>query len=280
MITRSALDAPAPRQRGPREFVADCRVMTRRNATVILRTPQMVLGMVAQPLMFVLLFSYVFGEALGGDRYREFLIGGIMTQSVAFNAGFSAMAMATELRQRIVDRFLVMPTSRLSLVVGRTMADSVVNVASIAVMSLTGLAIGWRIHGTFWSVVGGYLIVLFFGLAMSWVGAVVGLLAGTAESAQIFMAIILFPLAFISSAFVPAQTLPGPLREVAIWNPVTSVSLCLRESFGNPTSVNPLFPEPTSWASLHPYLYSVMSALAILACAVPLASFAINRRRR
>ncbi|PVY26684.1 ABC transporter DrrB family efflux protein [Williamsia muralis] len=271
---------PPPRKRGAAELMVDCRVVAVRNLRVLVRMPQMVLGMVLQPLMFVLLFSYVFGEALGGDRYREFLIGGIMTQSVAFNAGFTALGVATELNRGIIDRFLLLPMSRLAIVVGRTLSDVAVNVVSLSVMSLTGLAIGWRLHGSFWSIVGGYLIVLLFGFAMSWVGTVIGLISASAEAAQSLMASILFPLSFISSAFVPAQTLPTPLRIIANWNPVTSVAQSLRESFGNPTSVNPLLPEPVTWASEHAHLYSVLACVVILAVAVPAAALVLNRSQR
>lgn len=279
-MTADAVLMPSPRGRGAREFLVDCQVVATRNVRVLARMPQMVLGMVLQPLMFVLLFSYVFGEALGGDRYREFLIGGIMTQSVAFNAGFTALGVATELNRGVIDRFLLLPMSRLAVVVGRTLSDVLINIVSLTVMSLTGLAIGWRLHGSFWSIVGGYLIVLLFGFAMSWVGIVIGLISDSAEAAQSLMASILFPMSFISSAFVPAATLPGPLRAIANWNPVTAVAQSLRECFGNPVSVNPLLPNPVTWASENPQLYSLLACAVILAVAVPAASFVLRRAQR
>lgn len=276
-MSTTPVPMPPPRGRGATEFLVDCGVVAVRNLRVLTRMPQMVLGMVLQPLMFVLLFSYVFGEALGGDRYREFLIGGIMTQSVAFNAGFTALGVATELNRGIIDRFLLLPMSRLAVVVGRTISDVMVNILSLAVMSLTGLAIGWRLDGSFLDIADGYLTVLLFGFAMSWVGTVIGLVSSSAEAAQSLMASILFPLSFISSAFVPAQTLPAPLRFVANWNPVTSVARSLRESFGNPTSVNPALPEPATWASANPHLYSVLASVVILLVVVPLAATVLRR---
>ncbi len=258
-------------------FLIDCEVVAVRNIRTILRNWQMILGVVLQPLMFVLLFSYVLGEALGGDRYREFLIGGIMTQTVAFNAGFTALGLATDMKDGMIDRFRALPMSRLSVVVGRTISDVSVNIVGLVVMSLAGLVIGWRIDTSLWEALTGYAIALFFGFALSWVGAVVGLVAGSAEAAQSLLLTVLFPLTFISSAFVPASTLPAPLREIANWNPVTAVAQSLRECFGNPTTVNPLLPNPVTWASENPQAYSLISICVLLLIAVPLASVALKR---
>ncbi|WP_307797049.1 ABC transporter permease [Williamsia soli] len=266
-----------PRPRNAGTFLVDCEVVALRNIRTILRNWQMILGVVLQPLMFVLLFSYVFGEALGGDRYREFLIGGIMTQTVAFNAGFTALGLATDIKSGMVDRFRALPMSRLAFVVGRSVSDITVNVVGLIVMSLAGLAIGWRIDTSFGEALTGYAIALLFGFALSWVGAVVGLLAGSAEAAQSLLLTVLFPLTFISSAFIPAATLPGPLRAVANWNPVTAVAQSLRECFGNPVTVNPLLPNPVTWASENPQLYSLISICALLVVTVPLASRALRR---
>ncbi|PYE20207.1 ABC transporter DrrB family efflux protein [Williamsia limnetica] len=266
-----------PRPRNASTFLVDCEVVALRNIRTILRNWQMILGVVLQPLMFVLLFSYVFGEALGGDRYREFLIGGIMTQTVAFNAGFTALGLATDIKSGMVDRFRALPMSRLAFVVGRSVSDITVNVVGLIVMSLAGLAIGWRIDTSFGEALTGYAIALLFGFALSWVGAVVGLVAGSAEAAQSLLLTVLFPLTFISSAFIPAATLPGPLRAVANWNPVTAVAQSLRECFGNPVTVNPLLPNSVTWASENPQLYSLVSICVLLVVTVPLASWALRR---
>jgi ABC-2 type transport system permease protein len=258
-------------------FLVDCEVLAIRNLRTISRNWQMVLGVVLQPLMFVLLFSYVFGEALGGDRYREFLIGGIMTQTVAFNAGFTALGLATDIKTGMIDRFRALPMSRVAIVVGRTVSDLTVNIVGLVVMSLAGLAIGWRIDTGFFEALGAYAIALVFGFAMSWLGAVGGLVAGSAEAAQSLLLTILFPLSFISSAFIPSATLPGPLRVIANWNPVTSVAGSLREWFGNPVSVNPLLPEPVTWASENPQAYSILASAVVLLIAVPLAATVLRR---
>ncbi|MGB3770851.1 MAG: ABC transporter permease [Rhodococcus sp. (in: high G+C Gram-positive bacteria)] len=264
-MTRPIAETHFVRQQNMSSFLVDCVTMTQRNLLTILRVPQLLLGATLQPLMFVLLFSYVFGGALGGARYREFLMGGIFTQTVVFSAAFTAIGLATDSKEGIVDRFHSLPMSRLSIVLGRTLSDMLVSVVSIAVMIGAGYLVGWRIRGSAADAVGAVLLLMFFGFAMSWIGAVVGSVASTAESAQSVLMIVLFPITFISSAFIPSSTLPGPLRAVAQWNPITSVARSTRESFGNPTSPSIAIREPVNWASMHPTIYSILVSLLVLA---------------
>ncbi|OLT34726.1 ABC transporter permease [Rhodococcus sp. BGS-1C] len=258
------------RREGFGSFLVDCATMTQRNLLIIVRVPQLLVGATLQPLMFVLLFSYVFGGALGGDPYRQFLMGGIFTQTVVFSAGFTAIGLATDSREGIVERFHSLPMSRLAIVLGRTVTDALVSVVSIGVMIAAGLLVGWRINGSAGDALGAIALLVFFGFAMSWMGAVVGLISATAESAQSVLMIIVFPLTFISSAFIPSATLPGPLRFFAQWNPVTSVARATREAFGNPTAPSTLISEPVTWASSNPALYSVIASIVLLAIFVPL----------
>ncbi|WP_415977042.1 ABC transporter permease [Rhodococcus sp. 077-4] len=258
------------RREGIGSFLVDCATMTQRNLLVILRVPQLLLGATVQPLMFVLLFSYVLGGALGGSEYRQFLMGGIFTQTVVFSAGFTAIGLATDSREGIVERFHSLPMSRLAIVLGRTLTDALVSVVSIAVMIGAGLVVGWRINGSLGSTLGAIALLVFFGFAMSWMGAVVGLISATAESAQSVLMIIVFPLTFISSAFIPSATLPGPLRLFAQWNPVTSVARATREAFGNPIAPSTLINEPVTWASSNPMLYSFIASIVLLTIFVPL----------
>jgi ABC-2 type transport system permease protein len=181
----------------------DSSIITWRNLLNIRRIPDLLLGATVQPIMFVLLFAYVFAGSLGGAAYREFLIGGIFAQTVAFNAAFTTMGLANDLHKGIIDRFRTLPISRLAVILGRTTSDLGVNVITLMVMSLTGLVVGWRIHSGFAAAAAGYLVLLLFAFAMSWVGALVGLLCRTVEVAQSAGLIWLFPLTFISSAFVP-----------------------------------------------------------------------------
>ncbi|MGU3436426.1 ABC transporter permease [Actinomycetes bacterium M1A6_2h] len=267
----AVMSSPRPvRREGVGSFLVDCATMTQRNLLIIVRVPQLLLGATIQPLMFVLLFSYVFGGALGGSAYRQFLMGGIFTQTVVFSAGFTAIGLATDSREGIVERFHSLPMSRLAIVLGRTITDALVSVVSIGVMVGAGYVVGWRINGSLGAALGAVALLVFFGFAMSWMGAVVGLISATAESAQSVLMIIVFPLTFISSAFIPSATLPGPLRFIAQWNPVTSVARATREAFGNPTAPSTLVAEPVTWASQNPMVYSIVLSVLLLAVFVPL----------
>ncbi|MBT0566565.1 ABC transporter permease [Williamsia sp. CHRR-6] len=248
----------------------DSIVMVGRNLTTIKRVPTLLATATLQPLMFVFLFAYVFGATFGGGAYREYLMAGIFTQTVAFNAAFTTVGLASDLQEGIVDRLRSLPMSRMAVILGRTASDLVLSVISVFVMSICGLIVGWRIRGSFLDALLAYAIILLFGFAMSWTGAWVGLLSKNVEVAQSFGFAWLFPVTFLSSAFVSAQSLPGPLKPIAEWNPVTAVATSCRELFGNKAPA--LFPTPTGWVAEHATLYSIVSSLVILAIFVPLAT--------
>ena len=241
---------------------ADSWVMAERNLITIRRVPTLLVSATVQPLMFVFLFAYVFGATFGGGSYREYLMAGIFTQTVAFNAAFTTVGLAGDLQDGIVDRFRSLPMSRIAVVLGRTVSDLTVSVISVAVMALCGLAVGWRIRGGFWDAVVAFGVVLLFGFAMSWVGALTGLMAKTVEVAQSVGFVWLFPVTFLSSAFISAQSLPGPLRAIAEWNPVTAVATACRQLFDNPAPA--LFPVASGWVADHAVAYSIGSSLVIL----------------
>jgi ABC-type multidrug transport system permease subunit len=249
-------------------MLRDSSVITWRNLLNIRRIPDLLLGATVQPIMFVLLFAYVFAGSLGGAAYREFLIGGIFAQTVAFNAAFTTMGLANDLHKGIIDRFRSLPISRLAVILGRTTSDLGINAITLVVMSLTGLLVGWRIHSGFAAAAAGYLTLLLFAFAMSWVGALVGLMCRTVEVAQSAGLIWLFPLTFVSSAFVPTGNMPAVLKVAAEWNPVTAVADASRELFAN--AVPPTFPRPGGWPGEHSVLYAVLSAAAIIAVFAPL----------
>lgn len=249
-------------------ILRDSSIITWRNLLTIRRIPDLLLGATVQPIMFVLLFAYVFGGSLGGASYREFLIGGIFAQMVAFNAAFTTMGLANDLHKGIIDRFRSLPMSRSAVILGRTSSDLGINAITLAVMSVTGLVVGWRIHSGFLGAVTGYAVLLLFAFAMSWVGALVGMLCRTVEVAQSAGLIWLFPVSFISSAFVPTGNMPAVLKVVAEWNPVTAVADASRELFANATP--PTFPAPGGWPEAHPVLYGVLSSIVIIAVFAPL----------
>ncbi|MCP2321142.1 ABC-2 type transport system permease protein [Nocardia amikacinitolerans] len=247
----------------------DSAIVAWRNLLTILRVPTLLVTATIQPLMFVFLFAYIFGASLGGSQYREFLLAGIFAQTVAFNAAFTTVGLAGDLHKGIIDRMRTLPMSRLAVLMGRTLSDLAVNILSLVVMVVCGYIVGWRINGGIADAALAFGIILLFAFAMSWVGAVTGLFSPTVEVAQSAGLIWLFPLSFISSAFISAETLPGPLRTIAEWNPITAVSASGRKLFENDSP--PSFVPPSGWAAEHCIEYAIICSVAILAVAMPLA---------
>ena len=252
------------------EALGDGAVVAKRNLIKIKRVPDLLVFTLISPIMFVLLFAYVFGSAIEieGLDYREFLIAGIFAQTVIFGATFTGAGLADDMQKGIIDRFRSLPMSRSAVLVGRTGSDVLYNVLVITVMSLTGLLVGWRIRTSVLEAVGGFLLLLLFAYAISWVMAYVGLLVPTPEVVNQASFIVIFPMTFIANTFVPSSGLPGPLRVVAEWNPVSAVTQSARELFGN---VGPGTPAPDVWSLQHPVLYTLLWVALILAVFVPLA---------
>ncbi|WP_020669198.1 ABC transporter permease [Amycolatopsis nigrescens] len=255
---------------------SDGGVITWRNLMNVRRNPDWLMAATLQPIMFVLLFAYVFGDAIGGEAggaaYREFLIAGIFAQTVAFNSAFTVIGFANDLQKGIIDRFRSLPISRFAVIIGRTTSDLLVSVIALVVMSLCGLIVGWRIRGSFTDAVLGYLVMLMFAWALSWVGALIGLVARSVEVAQSAGLVWMFPLSFISSAFVPADKLPSVLRAIAEWNPFTAVINASRDLFGNSFG-----PPPTGWPAENAALYSILCCVLIIAVFAPLAAARYRR---
>lgn len=265
-----------PKSNRPRMRVfRDSAIVAHRNLLTIMRVPTLLVTATVQPLMFVFLFAYVFGASLGGGEYREFLIAGIMAQTVAFSAAFTTVGLAGDLEKGIIDRMRALPMSRLAVLMGRTLSDLVVSMVSLAVMTACGYVVGWSIEGSFLDAVLAYGVLLLFAFAMSWVGALTGLLAPNVEVAQSAGLIWLFPLSFISSAFISAETLPGPLATIAEWNPITAVAATGRKLFDN--SAPPTFIPASGWPADHCVEYAIGCSLAILAIAIPLALLQYRR---
>jgi ABC-2 type transport system permease protein len=256
--------------------VSDASVVAKRNLIKIKRVPELLIFATLQPIMFVLLFAYVFGSAISPDGvdYREFLIAGIFAQTVIFGATITGAGIADDMQKGVIDRFRSLPMSRVAVLMGRTGSDVANNVLVIVVMSLTGLVVGWRIRTSFWEAVAGFMLLLVFAYAISWVFAWVGLLAPTPEAVQGASFIVIFPLTFVANTFVPLDNLPGPLRAFANWNPVSAVTQAARELFGN---TSPLAPPPQAWPIQNPVLYTLLWAGVILAVFVPLATWQYQR---
>jgi ABC transporter DrrB family efflux protein len=224
-----------------------------------------------QPLMFVLLFAYVFGGSIDipGGNYREFLIAGIFAQTVVFGATFTGAGLAEDLQKGLINRFRSLPMSRSAVVAGRTASDVVYNALSILVMSIAGLFVGWRIRGSVLDAIAGFALLLFFSYAFSWVMACVGLLVPTPEVVNNASFVILFPLTFIANTFVPSDNLPGVLRTIAEWNPISTLTHAVRVKFGNiPVGT----PDPTAWPLQNSVLYSLVWAIALIVIFAPIAT--------
>ncbi|MEY2966363.1 MAG: hypothetical protein RLY50_413, partial [Actinomycetota bacterium] len=246
-------------------------VVAKRNMIRIKRVPDVMVFVLLQPLMFVLLFAYVFGGSIDipGGSYREFLIAGIFAQTVVFGATFTGAGLAEDLQKGLINRFRSLPMSRSAVVAGRTASDVVYNALSVVMMSLAGLAVGWRIRGSVLDAVAGYALLLFFAYAFSWVMACIGLVVPTPEVVNNASFMVLFPLTFIANTFVPSETLPGGLRTIAEWNPISTLTQAVRERFGNIPAGTP---EPTAWPLQNSLLYSLIFAIALIVVFAPIAT--------
>ncbi|CAB4913289.1 MAG: ABC transporter permease [Actinobacteria bacterium] len=251
--------------------LTDSLVITRRNLIKVKRVPDLIVFATLSPIMFVLLFRYVFGGAIelpDGITYAEFLLPGIFAQTVVFGSTTTGASIAEDLQKGLVDRFRSLPMSRSAVLIGRTVADLGLNAISIVVMALTGLLVGWRINSSVPEAIGGFLILLVFAFAVSWMMALVGLLVRTPEVVNNASFIVIFPLTFVANTFVPLESFPAVLRTFAEWNPVSTVVQAARDLFGNqPDSV----PVADAWSLQNPVLYTLIWAVVILAVFVPLA---------
>jgi ABC-2 type transport system permease protein len=251
------------------EAASDAFVITKRNLIKIKRVPDLLVFTTLSPIMFVLLFAYVFGSAIDvpGVGYKEFLIAGIFAQTVVFGSTFTGYSLAEDLQKGVIDRFRSLPMAPSAVLFGRTLSDVVNNVISLVVMALTGLLVGWRIRSSLADAVLGFVLILLFAYAISWVMALVGLLVRTPEIVNNAAFIVIFPLTFIANTFVPTNNLPGPLKAFADWNPVSAVTQAAREQFGN---TSPRLPAPDVWAMQHPVGYTLLWVVLILAVFIPL----------
>jgi ABC transporter DrrB family efflux protein len=218
---------------GLRNSVSDTLVLAKRSVMRIFRAPDLLLSFTVQPIMFVLLFVYVFGGAIStpGYSYVDFLIPGIVIQTMSFGGFVTALGLSEDLKKGLVDRFRSLPMSRAAVLAGRTLADIGTNAISLLVMIVVGLIAGFSFGAPATHVIAGLGLALLFGYAFSWVFAFVGLTASSPESSQAFGFILIFPLTFISSAFVPVDSMPAALQAFAEINPFTVTVDAMRALF-------------------------------------------------
>ncbi len=249
--------------------VADGLTITRRNLIKVKRVPDLIVFATLSPIMFVLLFRYVFGSAIPvpGIDYASFLLPGILAQTVIFGSTITGSSIAEDLQKGLIDRFRSLPMARSAVLVGRTTADVGLNIISIVVMTATGLIVGWRIHSTVGKTALAFLLLLLFAYSMSWVMATVGLMVRTPEVVNNASFIVIFPLTFIANTFVPTNNFPTVLKAIADWNPVSALVQSARTLFGN---VPPGLPEPQAWSLQHSVAYTLIWVAVLLAAFVPL----------
>ncbi|HXF57372.1 MAG TPA: ABC transporter permease [Actinomycetota bacterium] len=245
----------------------DGAVIAKRNLIKIKRLPEVLIWTTMSPIMFVVLFAYIFGSSIHipGVAYREYLIAGVFAQTVIFGATFTGAGLAEDMTKGIIDRFRSLPMARSAVLIGRTASDVVYNSISVLVMTLTGLVVGWRIHTGPDKAVWGFLLLLLFAYAVSWIMAFVGLRVPSVEVVNNASFMVIFPLTFIANTFVQSDRLPGPLETFAEWNPVSAVAQAVREAFGNTGTT-----APDTWSLQNPILYSLIWVGIILAIFVPL----------
>jgi ABC transporter DrrB family efflux protein len=247
-------------------LMSDTMVFARRNIEHIRQIPEKLLDVTIQPLMFVLLFAYVFGGAIHvtGGSYREYIIGGILVQSLAFGMMGPATAIATDLTEGVIDRFRSLPASRFAYLLGHYVAELAGMALSVVVLLSAGLLVGWRIHEDVWHVGGAVLLLLLFTSAMIWLGTWMGMVVRSPDAVMGVAFVLVFPLTFLSSAFVPIESLPSALQWVASWNPLSVMVGAVRELFGNP--VAPLTKH--AWPLEHPVFAATIYCVVLLAVSV------------
>ncbi|MFF1879428.1 ABC transporter permease [Leifsonia sp. NPDC058230] len=244
-------------------------ITTRRNLIKIKRVPDVLVFTTLQPIMFVLLFTYVYAGVIDipGSTYTEFIMAGIFAQTVVFGSTYSGSAMAQDLRDGIIDRFRTLPMSPSAVLIGRTNGDLLINSISMGVMMATGFIVGWRIRSSAIEAIGAVALLLLFAYALSWVMAFLGMSVRSPEVINNVSFLILFPLTFLSNAFVPSDTLPPPLQVFAEYNPVSALVQAARELFGN---VPPGAPEPTAWPLQYPIVTVLIGVTVVLLVFIPL----------
>ena len=248
----------------------DTMIITQRQLRLLTRVPEVLIFSTIQPVMFVLLFRYVFGGSIDTGQpggYVQLLMPGIFVQTVAFTLAGTASGLAEDMKKGLIDRFRSLPISQSALVIGRTLGDSLLNIVVLAVMGIAGYLVGWRPSSGALNVAVGFLFLLFFGYALSWVGIYVGLSASDARVVQNVSFLVTFPLTFLSNAFAPTTGMPRALQYFAEWNPVSTMVAACRELFG---LENQFGATAGSFPSENPLLTSFIYMIIIMAIFIPI----------
>jgi len=257
--------------------VKDTWVLAARSIRRIAREPEQLADVTIQPVIFVLLFSYVFGSAIhlpGGGNYHQYLISGMFGMAMAGSAPGTAVGLTTDMATGLIDRFRSLPMSRAAVLAGRTLADLLTQMLGILVLIGTGLAIGWRIHNGPAEALLAVGLALLFAFAMTWAGACAGMMLRSPEAAQQLGFIIFLPLTFVSNAFVPTQGMPSWLQTIADWNPMSAIASCCRSLFGGANPAASI----QAWPMQHPELAVLAWSVALIAIFAPTAVYLFRRK--
>lgn len=251
--------------------IADGWTIARRNTRKIRRSPDLLGSAIMFPIVFVLMFSYVFGSVIDvpGMSYREFLLPGIFVQAVIMSAQITGYTLTLDLQKGIFDRFRSLPMAPSGVLIGQTVSDLLMNLASLVVMAVMGLIVGWRVHTSPYEAVLGFGLLLLFAYAFSWFTAAVALALRTPESFNNIATMLSFPLMFVSNAFLDSSELPTPLRVVAEWNPVSTITQAVRDLFGNTSTA---MRTSDAWPLHHAIPASLLWIAVILVVFIPLAT--------
>src|SRR5262245_40862307 len=257
-VTGAAASA-APRG-GSRRIVGDSAVITWRNLKRIPRIPELAAFAILQSIMFVLLFAFVFGGAIllpgytDPNAFREYLMPGIFAQTIVFASATTAIGVADDAHKGIIDRFRSLPMARSAVLTGRTLSDVAYNGGILIVLMLSGLIVGWTVRTSVAEFLAGVGLCLLFAFGRAWLGSWLGLSVPTVEVAQQVAFTVLFPITFVSNAFVATATLPEWLQPFAEWNPTSTLTSSLRTLWGNPNPPT----GSTSLASTDPILVTLL----------------------
>ncbi|BBY31633.1 ABC transporter permease [Mycolicibacterium sediminis] len=261
----------------PTNLAQQSWIMVKRNMIHTKRMPEMLSDVTVQPIMFVLLFAFVFGASIatrGAASYREFLLPGIQAQTIVFTAFVVSTGITADVEKGIIDRFRSLPIRRSAVLIGRSVASLLHSSIGVVVMAVTGLCIGWRIRGSVAEAVLAFALILVFGFGMIWFGILIGSLMRSVEAVNGVMFTVLFPITFLANTFAPTEPMPHWLRVVAEWNPVSSLAQAMRELWGN----GPAAPPDAQLPLHHPVLATILWSIAMTAVIAPFALRAYARR--
>ena len=250
--------------------ISDALIITKRQLLQLARVPEVLIFSTIQPVMFVLLFRFVFGGSIDTGQpggYVQLLMPGIFVQTVAFTLAATAVGLSADMQKGLIDRFRSLPISRSAVVFGRTLGDGVLNIVVLVVMGITGFLVGWRPTSGALKIFLGFVFLFVFGFAMSWIGVLIGLSVREERVAQNVTCIAVFPLTFLSNAFAPTTGMPKALQYFAEWNPVSTMVAGCRELFG---LKNEFGATAGSFPSENPLLMSIIYMILIMAVFVPL----------